>query len=218
MQKRKVSIIAATTICGRIGPILPGSAVDRRFLETMRDTTDASLMGAGTLRQGDPEMRGSAESFGHRLRGLITLSGDLPTTGKKIFVYGPRPLIFCNAAQKDQLALHLADRAEVIALPPRGDALSIAGALAELERRGARSILIEGGAQLNYRALHEKVVDEIFLTITPRLLGQQSAPSLADGQTALGAPFLSLELLSCRQENSGELLTHYQIHYEDDHG
>ncbi|MFZ5760188.1 MAG: RibD family protein [Thermodesulfobacteriota bacterium] len=218
MQEKKVIIIAAMTLCGRIGPALPGSAADRRFLETMRDATDASLMGAGTLRQGNPEMRGRGGSCGRRLRGIITRSGDLPMAGKKIFAQGPRPFIFCGAAHMDHLRSHLADRAEVIVLPPLGDGLSIAAALNEFERRGARAILIEGGSQLNYLALREKVVDEILLTITPRLSGWQSAPSLAAGPAALGSPFLSLELVSCRQEEGGELFTRYRVRYEDDHG
>ncbi|MFH1020748.1 MAG: hypothetical protein V1782_09120 [Pseudomonadota bacterium] len=53
-----VTIIAASTICGRIGPGLTGSPVDRGLLEKMRAATDASLLGAETLRLGDPEMRG----------------------------------------------------------------------------------------------------------------------------------------------------------------
>ncbi|MFZ5765477.1 MAG: RibD family protein [Thermodesulfobacteriota bacterium] len=217
MQKKKVIIIAAMTVCGRIGPALPGSASDRRFLETMRDATDASLMGANTLRRENPEMRGSGGGFGRRLRGVITLSGDLPLLGKKLFVHGPKPLIFCGKSRQDTLRSRLGERAEVIALPPGENGLSIAAALGEFERRGARAILIEGGSQLNYWALREKVVDEILLTITPRLSGWQSAPSLAAGPAALGSPFLSLELVSCRQEEGGELFTRYRVRYEDDH-
>jgi len=45
-----VSIIAAATVRGRIGPGFKGSAVDREFLFKMRGRTGASILGAGTLR------------------------------------------------------------------------------------------------------------------------------------------------------------------------
>ena len=77
----RVIMIAATTLCGRINPAPLGSVRDRRFLEKMRDSTDASLMGSGTLRRENPEMRGTAGLSKHRLRVFITQSGDIPVDG-----------------------------------------------------------------------------------------------------------------------------------------
>ncbi|MEA3385846.1 MAG: hypothetical protein U9Q89_05270 [Thermodesulfobacteriota bacterium] len=45
----KVFLICITTACGRITPGKIGSPRDRRHLEDMRITTDASLLGAGTM-------------------------------------------------------------------------------------------------------------------------------------------------------------------------
>ncbi|OKY74157.1 MAG: hypothetical protein BM485_15230 [Desulfobulbaceae bacterium DB1] len=214
MREKKVIMIAAMTLCGRISPAPLGSAVDRRFLEAVRDKTDASLMGGNTLRHGDPEMRGSVCGR-HRLRALITMSGDIPVAGKKIFAQGPKPLVFCGDGVHAGLGERLRGRAELIALPLLDGFLSIAAAIRELEKRGAGSILVEGGAILNYRALRERVVDEILVTITPQLFGGEGAPSLVEGVGSLGCPFLALELLSCRQEKNGELFTHYRVKYEE---
>ena len=43
-------MISASSICGRIGKGFKGGAADRRFLEQVRASTDASLIGAGSLR------------------------------------------------------------------------------------------------------------------------------------------------------------------------
>lgn len=212
----KVIMIAATTVCGRISPAPLGSELDRRFLEQMRDETDASLMGSATLRHADPEMRGTGENPPQRLRAFITLSGDIPAQGKKIFVRGPAPLVFTAQERQEDLALRLAGKAEVIPLPAGPGGLSVAAAIAELERRGARSVLIEGGASLNYSALRQRVVDELMVTITPRLSGDEQAATLAAGPAALGSPLLSLALLSCRPQPTGEIFAHYQICYEDE--
>ncbi|MCB2183691.1 MAG: RibD family protein [Desulfobulbaceae bacterium] len=209
----KVILIAAITLCGRISPAPLGSLLDRSFLEEMRDKTDASLMGNGTLRRENPEMRGTGHKGANRLRSFITLSGDIPVQGKKVFQEGPRPLIFSSISKQKELARNLQGRAEAIALPDVSGWLSIPAAVRELERRGAKSLLLEGGALLNYHALKQKVVSEIMVTITPQLSGDREAASLADGQGPLGDPFLKLKPLSINTAASGEIFAHYKVCY-----
>ncbi len=207
-----VSIVAAGTLCGRISPVGMGSAEDRALLEQLRDRTDASLIGAGTLRAENPEMRGSGGCLSEkRLRAVICGSGVLSAAGKRIFVVGPPPLVFTGHGRVASLTDSLGGVAEVCGIDDGGHGLSVAAAIAELARRGARSVLIEGGGGLNHAALAEGVVDEVYFTVTPFLSGDRRAVPLADGPGPLGDPFLPLNLLSCRQSASGELFLHYQV-------
>ncbi len=207
----KIIMIAASTVCGRISPVPLGSDLDRRFLEEMRDNTDASLMGSGTLRRENPQMGGVDGVREGRLRAFITYSGMIPLHGKRVFQNGPKPLVFTGKIMKDRLGHLLQDAAEVISLPDFQGVLSLEAALHELEKRGAQSVLIEGGAGLNYHALQQNVVDEVMVTITPQLSGNENEPSLADGPAGLGGPFLPLQLLSCRPAETGEIFAHYRI-------
>jgi riboflavin biosynthesis pyrimidine reductase len=210
----KVTIIAASTICGRIGPGLTGSAVDRGFLEKMRAATGASLLGAETLRQGDPEMRGPEGCLlPNRIRAFITQSGDIPVAGRKIFEHGETPLIFTGAAAVAGLRHRLGDRAQVVTLPAAsGGGLCLTAALAHLAQLGAGAVLVEGGGGLNYACLRQGVVDEILLTLTPKLSGDQGAASLCGGPGPLGEPFLPLTLVSCEAEATGEVFLKYRVH------
>lgn len=210
----KVIMIAATTLCGRISPAPLGSDLDRKLLESMRDRTDASLMGSGTLRKENPEMRGTGGISTSRLRSFITRNGDIPVQGKKIFQQGPAPLFFTAQGKKEKLAKKLNGIAKVVALPEGPGGLSVAAAIAALQEHSAQSVLIEGGAVLNYHALQEKVVDEIMLTITPQISGHKNAESLADGPQVLGRPFLNLEMLSVDVQSNGEIFAHYKVNYE----
>jgi len=208
-----VTIIAASTVCGRIGPGLTGSPVDRGFLEKMRAATDASLLGAETLRQGDPEMRGPE---GHlppqRIRAFVTCSGDIPVAGKKIFAQGPPPLIFTSEAAAAGLQYRLGSLAQVVSLPTMsGGMLSLATALAHLAKLGAASVLVEGGGGLNYACLRQGVVDEILLTLTPKISGDHGAASLCGGPGPLGEPFLPLVLVSCEAATTGEVFLRYRV-------
>ena len=182
----------------------------------MRATTDASLLGAETLRQGDPEMRGPGGQLSpQRIRGFITESGDIPVAGKKIFAQGPPPLIFTGEAAVAGLQRRLGSLAQVVALPTASaGGLSLVEALAHLEKLGVSSLLIEGGGGLNYACLRQGVVDEILLTLTPKLSGDQGAASLCGGPGPLGEPFLPLTLVSCEAAATGEVFLKYRVHKE----
>jgi len=207
----KVVLIGAVTICGRIGPVLTGSRLDRRRLEDARDKTQASLLGANTLRIGDPEMR---ETGGRlrpdRMRAVISGSAAVPFEGKKLFRHGPKPLVFTAEKKSRALQEKLRGMAEVVALPLGFGGLSLPAALDFFEKRGVLSLLIEGGGRLNYLALAQGVVDEILLTITPFISGDRNAPSFVDGPESLGGPFLEFELISCESVSTGEVFLHYR--------
>ncbi len=209
-------MVAASTVCGRIEPAGLGSPEDRALLEGLREESGASLMGAGTLRAADPELRTTGGRLSdHRLRAVLTLAGPLPVAGKRLFAAGPRPLVFTGTDRAPGLARELVGVAEVVGLPPGPGGLSLAAALAELGRRGAQTVLIEGGGRLNHAALLEGVVDEIRLTIAPLISGDARAAGLASGSCHLGNPFLRLALLSCRQGQYGELFLHYRVLREE---
>lgn len=212
----QVVMIAASTVCGRISPAVMGSSLDRRRLEQARAATDASLMGAATLRRDDPEMKTCCSpDADKRIRAIVSGSGQVPVQGKKLFATGGMPIVFTAGNQQEALARTLADKARVIALPPGPGGLSISAAIAELARMGAGSVLIEGGARLNYSCLAEGIVDEIFLTVAPYLSGERLAATLADGDRPLGCPFLALELLSCEPVETGELFLRYRVIKDD---
>lgn len=211
-HQMRVSIICVTSLCGRIGPGLIGSRADRARLEEMRAQTDASLIGAGTLRAGDPEMRGPGGRLpAKRLRAVITASGDIPLQDRSLFRCGPAPIVFTSVAGALRLERRLEGRGRVISLPEGPQGLSLRSALDELGQQGAEHVLIEGGAGLNYAALSEGVVDEVCLTLAPKISGERGAVSLADGPDPLGSPFLSLRLIDSEVVGTGEVFLRYGV-------
>ncbi|HET98631.1 MAG TPA: RibD family protein [Desulfurivibrio alkaliphilus] len=208
----KTLLIAAMTLCGRISPAGLGSPEDRRFLEEMRAKSQAGVMGAGTLRAEDVEMRGPQGQWPiGRIRALVSASGRVPATGRKIFQTGPPPLIFTGERGAKHLKELSAIHAELVIIPEKDGVLSLAAAWDFLAGRGVKQLLVEGGAGLNYQALRQGLVDELLVTITPKLSGDRSAATLVSGPQPLGTPFLDLELLNCRPTTGGELFCHYRV-------
>lgn len=209
----QVSIICIATLDGRIAPAGFGSREDRRFLEQMRAETDASLLGAGSLRESDPEMRGPDGILDPaRLRCLITSSPSLPRTRKIFSDPDCRPLVFCPGQRMSALRESMGETAEIIGtdVDSRG-MVPLEAVLEELAGRGVKRLLIEGGGRLNHEALRAGIVDELLLTLAPKISGRVDTACLADGPDHLGAPMLELMLAQWRAAPTGELFLRYRI-------
>lgn len=168
------SVDGAATHDGRSGG-LSGTA-DKRVFELLRRTCDVVLVGAGTVRiEGYAGLRVSDASAAWRQeRGLTPhpvfaiVSGRLDLEpASPVFTDAPvRPIVFTTPGDraKSRSAESFADVADVIT----ADAAHIPAALHE---RGLTRILCEGGPHLFGSLLTADVVDELHLTIAPRLEG-----------------------------------------------
>ena len=211
----KVSIIAASTLCGRIGPGFKGGPEDRAFLEEMRERTQASLIGAGTFRLGDCEMRGRGGCIiDGRIRAIVSGSGNIPLTNRKIFSEGPRPIVFTLAENAVKLGNRVKGAARVIGCGGKKGKMDLAEVFGALKDLGVESVLVEGGSTLNYEVLKAGLCREIFCTVSPKLLGVRGAPSLVDGPLPLGDPFIHLVLKDVRySKTSGDVFLHYEVFF-----
>ncbi|MEW6429468.1 MAG: dihydrofolate reductase family protein [Thermodesulfobacteriota bacterium] len=203
-------LVAAMTLDGSIGPMPLGSAQDRRLLLRLRAESDASIIGAGTVRNDDPELAlDGGELPGTRLRAVVSMSGNLDPE-KKLFRRGPKPVIITELARRDELGRRYADLAEVIGVPAINGQLPVPGMLHHLRRLGVRRLLLEGGGGLNGAFLAADAVDEVYVTVVPVIAVDPSLPRLVRSPHSPAAPLLPLQLRSCRvEEESGELFLHY---------
>jgi len=97
--------------------------------------------------------------------------------------------------------------AEVVVLPRR--TLPVAVVLGKLRERGFRKVLLEGGGHLHFAFARGGCVDEIYVTVTPHLIGGP-APSLLDGRGFLWKDHPLLELVSSRRVGD-EVFLRYRV-------
>ena len=193
------------TIGGRSGPI--GGPGDHAVFHGLRTIADAVLVGTGTLR---------VERYGRMVRSeerrarraqlglaedpialLMTRSGDLPWDAP-LFSAPEQHVVIAGPATPPDVAA----RVDVI------DAEGAAAALREVRARfGVRAVLCEGGPRLNRGLLAEGVLDELFLTVSPKLAIEDAL------RIVVGDPQLEpteMELLSVAH-HEGELYLRYAI-------
>jgi riboflavin biosynthesis pyrimidine reductase len=84
---------------------------------------------------------------------------------------------------------------------------NVEAAIADLRGRGLKRILCEGGPTLNTALLQAQLVDEIFLTIAPKILGGEDPLTIVKGP-GLGTIHLELRSLV---ELDGELFLKYGV-------
>jgi riboflavin-specific deaminase-like protein len=197
------------TIAGRAGPI--GSATDTEMLEGLRTQVDAVMIGAATMRVerygrmvSDPQRRAWRERIGlahDPLAVLISGRLDLPWEAPLFSEGDGRVVIFTTA---DTEPPETATPTQVVRQEGRG--VDLAAALGYLrEERGIRSLLSEGGPRTHAELWAAGLVDELFLTIAPKLAGV-GGPSILEGE--LPAP-IGLELVWLLEEQ-GELFARFQ--------
>lgn len=152
----------------------------RRRVHMMRACHDAVLVGAGTARADDPDLRVRGMGMVHQpvrivaARGLeLDVGGRLGASAREVpvwLVHGPDAPAARRAAWQDA-------GAELIALE---DGRAAGAMLQALGARGLTRVLCEGGGVLAAELLRARLVDELVVFSAGKLIG-------SDGRAGVGA-------------------------------
>jgi 5-amino-6-(5-phosphoribosylamino)uracil reductase len=205
------SVDGRATIDGVSGGL--GDDGDHEVFHGLREQVDAVLAGTGTLR---------AEHYGRLVRTperaerrrahglaptpllcIITRSGVLPDDipllddpDSPVIVYAGAPLQITAKAEVEVVQVDPAELTPLTVLRHlRGE-------------RGIRSVLCEGGPTLFDALLQAHVVDELFLTLAPKLAGGGPGPRITAGSQLAAPAGLVPEWVL---ERSGSLFLRYRL-------
>lgn len=223
----RVLINFASSLDGKINPapgrrsgrfMMSRKREDLRRMFALRGTVDAILIGASNLRVDDPDLAVPAEEHAARrargqpepLRVVVTSSADGITPEMKIFdpARGGPSIVVHTARMPPEARARLEPVAELVEL----GALTVAmnDLLAWLAGRGVKKLLCEGGGDLCAQLFAARAVDEIYLTLAPRILGGARAPSMVDGTGFLPDEIPDPRLASVEQLGD-ELFLRYEV-------
>lgn len=141
-----------------------GSKVDHAVMRALQDQVDGVLIGAGTLRA-TPTGWNPKTNF----RVVVSKSGDVDTSHS--FFSDGRAFVGLS----DRVGT---SREGVEFLSDSGPA----GLLERLAAMGCRSLLILGGSVVNGLFLEADLVDEIFVTVAPKIKLGHGLPTIAEGR------------------------------------
>lgn len=209
MPKTFVFSNLATSIDGKIATasrkhFFLGTPADRKQMQVLRKKCDVVVMGASTLRSWKrpaavlkSKKKIANAIVSSELEGLST-SWPFFHSDKisRIFIAIPE-----NIESKEFLARakKLSRYGEVWVIP-RSKKTSTAHAIVDLlSTQGMGNILVEGGGDLMWSFISENLIDEINVTITPKIVGGKTAPTLVEGLGFLPEQVLSYKIKSFKK-------------------
>ena len=188
-----------------------GGDDDLELLLELRALADAVLLGTGTLRaEGYAQLVRREERRARRtaagldpdpLAVVLTRGFDIPWEAG-LFQAPEQPILVYAGAPGEP-----PDVPAPVELVRLEDPTP-AAALADLRRRGVRALLCEGGPTLAGALISAGLADELFLTLTPLLTGDEDEPAILSGGR-LPAP-TDVELLWALRSGS-ELFLRYGL-------
>ena len=184
--------------------------VDRRLFHHLRTQADAVMVGAGTARgerygriTKNEELRDkrvaeerAPEALAVVVSGRLDLPSDLP-----LLTEADQPVLIATGAEHSLPGGHAG-----IEYARVGD--DLARLMAELHERGVRSVLCEGGPTLNSFLFAAGLVDELFLTMNPKVVGGAAALTIVAGRELVEPVELDLASVA---EADGELFTRWRV-------
>jgi diaminohydroxyphosphoribosylaminopyrimidine deaminase/5-amino-6-(5-phosphoribosylamino)uracil reductase len=176
-----VSLKAAQTIDGRIADkngesSWISSVPSRKYVHSLRARYDAVLVGAGTVEKDDPKLTVRLTEGRNPKR--IILDPDLHLKlNHKIFSRNADKNLIVITSRKsinkrrrinklNSLGVNL-----IFAKEEKDDRVNLKSALRELYKIGINSVLVEGGSQVFTSFIKENLFDDIFVFISPKILG-----------------------------------------------
>lgn len=206
------TVDGAASIAGRTKAL--GSDVDRALFHGLRTQVDAVMVGANTAAierygrlVGDEERRERRRREGLAPDPAACLvSGHLSLPPEIPLLQDPASRVLVLTRADGDLGPNVAS-VEYVREPSGGSELSPFMRRLRTEH-GLRTVLCEGGPKLNSALLVEGLVDELYLSLAPKLVGGSPAVTIVAGRT-LPDP-LELELLSCL-EGEGYLFLRYRL-------
>lgn len=140
------------------------------------------MVGMRTLLADDPKLTVKFAKGRNPHRIIVDSIAQTPLNSYVVRTAGDIPTIIATTskAPKTRVESLRAEGVNVITCGT-GPLVSVKLLLRKLRKLGIRKLLLEGGGTLNWSMLHNGLVDEISVAITPRILGGEHAVSLVRG-------------------------------------
>jgi diaminohydroxyphosphoribosylaminopyrimidine deaminase/5-amino-6-(5-phosphoribosylamino)uracil reductase len=157
----------------------------RKRAQQLRFENDALLVGIRTVLQDDPWLTDRTAQTRRRPLTRVVLDSNLSLPLQSNIVRSRQEgaiLVFCSQDCEPKRRSQLEEIGiEVIPVAASGHHVPIITVLKELGCREITSLLIEGGAEVNFSSLSNQAVDKIIFFLAPRILGGRQAVSVVGG-------------------------------------
>ncbi len=203
----KVIINCAASVDGKIA--LPNrkqtrisGEEDLARVHRLRASADAILVGVGTIISDDPKLTVKKEYAEGKNPIRVVLDTHLRTPENALVLNDMAPIIIFNSIKDGKMG-----NAELVKCPERNGMVDLDCVLEELERRGVKLLIVEGGSTVIWEFLRQRKADELNVFLGDMVIGGRDSPTIADGDGAKDMDeIVRLRFIEMKRMEGGVLL------------
>lgn len=214
----QVLINAAMTIDGKIATNLGDSKIsskqDLRRLHRLRSSVDAVIIGISTVIADNPKLtvRLVKRHGTTPVRIIVDSIGRIPLDSKILKSASKINTIVAVTKRASDERVDKIKSAGAIVIVAGTKTVDLKELFFILKKMGFNKILVEGGGELNWSILQLGIVNELMVTVAPRIVGGRTATTLVEGD---GYDRISdgikMELIKVSRQNNGEVVLYYKL-------
>ncbi|MEI8281140.1 MAG: dihydrofolate reductase family protein, partial [Armatimonadota bacterium] len=172
------------------------SDTDHLLMRRLESKADAVLVGANSLRASGNNWNPEPHT-----RIVVTKSGNVPWESK--FLTMGRPIVLTTEESE------IPDREGVLIVRAGKSVLDWEAALNEIQKLGIEIVNVLGGSEINAQLFELEFIDEIFLTIAPKIKLGDHTPTIAGGNPLARSDVQKFRLVS-NKTIGDEIFLRYQ--------
>src|SRR5919198_62633 len=206
------------TVDGKIatthGDSTISSKQDKKRVHKLRSSVDAIIVGITTVLVDNPRLtvRFVKNKEKDPARIIVDSTGRIPFESKILQTASKIKTIVAVTKRAPYDKIHKIKDTGAMVITAGTEIVDLKEVFLFLKKIGFKKILVEGGGELNWSLLRLGIVDELIVTIAPKIVGGRLATTLVEGDGyAKVAEAIKMKLTNVMKQNNGEIVLYYKI-------
>ena len=182
----KIILSAAISIDGKLATTTGDSKLSSKNdlirLHKLRTKVDAILIGKNTVKKDDPLLTVRYSKGKNPTRIILDSLGTISSNSKILQTSSEIKTIIAVCKKITKKNLEKLEKFPIDVMVLGEYQVNVKSLLQNLGRRKIKTVLLEGGGSINWEFIKNNLVDELFITITPYILGGTDSISLVQGK------------------------------------
>ncbi|HAV39565.1 MAG: dihydrofolate reductase family protein [Aquificota bacterium] len=180
-----------------------------RYLHEIRAKVDGIMVGCETVRTDNPSLTVRYVEGKNPTRIIPCSTANVPTDANIFSKDAPTIIVTTKRAPQERIEKIKALGAEVLVVGE--DLVDFERLMPMLYERGIKSLMIEGGASINWEFVRRGYVDEIRLIHLPVIVGGENVPTLVGGEGFKSLKNLLHLRLRSHFKRGNHLITEWEV-------
>ena len=158
----------------------------REYIQLIRGEFDAIMVGINTVIKDDPRLTVRHSNWRGKTLTRIILDSHLrlPLKARILDTLSAGPILVFTLTRSSSRKADLLRKKGIDVIPLPAEKISLKNVLSALSKKNISSVFVEGGGSLLTSLIEKRLVDKIFTTISPKLVGGSDAPTFFGGKGA----------------------------------